>query len=148
MLGQLLQPAEPGSEPSLTGTSRRLVSGSPMKYFRKPGDKAQKWWLKGPALCLPQRCCRAQFVDWFLKGCGQDFPQGIPQDFLPCGSYGLIGCARGSLPQPCTSHWRIFPLFVFQVVPWKNGFGISVHYWDAVCDSGLSCSRHCPQDVH
>ncbi|KAF2984338.1 hypothetical protein EK904_000726 [Melospiza melodia maxima] len=117
------------------------------RYIRKAGDKAHKWWLKGPALCVPQRCCRAQFVGWFLKGYEEDFPQGIPQDFMPCGSNALIGCARGSLPRPCTSHWRLFPLFVFQDVPWKNGFGISVHYWDTIWDSGLFCSRHCPRDV-
>lgn len=147
VLGQLLQPAGPGSEPSLAGASHRLLLDSSVRYIRKAGDKAQKWWLEGPALCLPQRCCRAQFVGWFLKGCGEDFPQGNPQDFMPCGGSCLIGCARGSLPRPCTSHWRLFPLFVSQDVPWKNGFGISVHHWDTFCDSGLFCIRHCPQDV-
>lgn len=68
---------------------------------------------------------------------------------ISCPVVAVSHCARGSLPQPCTSHWRLFPLFVFQVVPWKASFGISVHYWDitSVCDSGLFCSRCCPQDI-
>lgn len=148
VLGQLLQPVGPGSEPSLAGASHRLVLDSSVRYIRKAGDKAQKGWLKGPALCLPQRCCRAQFVGWFLKGCGEDFPQGNPQDFMPCGSSVSL-VVQGDLCHRLVllSHWRLFPLFVFRDVPWKNGFGISVHHWDTICDSGLLCSRHCPQDV-
>lgn len=34
-------------------------------------------------------------MDWILKGCEEDFPQGIPQDFVPCGS--CVSVVQGDL---------------------------------------------------
>lgn len=83
MLGQLLQPAEPGSEPSLTGTSHRLVSGSPMKYFRKPGDKVVETEVVAEGSCsvFATKVLQGSVCGLVSEGLWAGFPSGNPTGF-------------------------------------------------------------------
>lgn len=81
VLGQLLQPAGPGSEPSLAGASHRLVLDSSVRYSRKAGDKAQKWWLKGPALCFATKMLQGSVCGLVSEGLWGGFPSGKPTGF-------------------------------------------------------------------
>lgn len=114
------------------------------KVNKKTRRQSTEVVVKGSALCLPQRCCELGVWIGFWRAVRR-ISLGVPQDFMPCGSCVSLVYKGISLPWPCTSCWRLFPLFAFQAVPWKNGFGISVHCWDIICmcDSGLFCNRHC-----